>query len=68
FMHPCDAAAARNALTITSTTRCDVCVFPAHTAGPADGFRKHPLGSTTSIGARHPWFRGISVPIRSRIV
>ena len=29
----------------------EVLVFPAQTAGPADGFKKVPLGMITSIGA-----------------
>ena len=49
-MHPYDAAQAEKALRITSVIRCDVKTLPPTTAAYADGFKKQPGGTFTSIG------------------
>lgn len=67
-MQPCEAAAAQDARRMTSSSRWEACVFPAHTIRPEEGLINVPLGRTTSIGARQPWFMGISVLIRRQIV
>lgn len=63
---PCEAAVASNALKTTSATLCDVSVFPELTATCSEGQRIVPAGMRTSAGARHPAFRGMSMPIRHR--
>jgi len=51
----CDAAQISNALSTTSTTRCDVSTFPPTTAAVSEGSRRQPRGMMTWTGFRHPY-------------
>lgn len=46
--------------------RCDVSTLPPTTAALSDGERKDLGGMRTVIGARQPWFRGMSALMRER--
>jgi hypothetical protein len=56
----CEAAAALNALSTTSVTRCEVSTLPPTTAAVSEGLSKHPGGMRTVMAARQPWLRGMS--------
>lgn len=68
LQHPWLAAHAPKARKITSVTRWLVSTLPPTTAAWPEGDRKDPLGMITVIGARQPWFRGMSCEIRARRV